>query len=159
VSDAGAGAGAGAAVFDLNGLSMEAYGTSGLKGTTGTVGGAKPLFEPDTSWTFSGDTSLLSASDAALTYNRNLKKFVAWTGDDMLYFLTPDYASKVLDIVSKHVSGNPEKPRGKMMGKFEYIPNLDLYITFSGTDKDFYYLRHAPRVPAPASLRMLNMRD
>ncbi|EGV28252.1 hypothetical protein ThidrDRAFT_3955 [Thiorhodococcus drewsii AZ1] len=142
--------GARTAVFDLNGLSLEAYGTSGAKGSTGVVGGAGPLFEPDTSWTFTGNTSLLSVSDLALTYNPNLNKFVAWTGDDALYFITPDYSSKVLEIVSKHVSGNPPKP-GNLRGKFTYIPDRDLYIAFSGTDKDFYYLRPTSKIPVPES--------
>jgi hypothetical protein len=126
-------------VFGLKGLSMSKYGTNGKPGTTGTVGSAAPLYQPDSDWKFTGDTSVLSIADVALTYNPKLRKFVAWAGDDRLFFMTPNYQAKTLDILTKHVSGNPTSRVG-VVGKFTYIPGRDVYVAFTGMDQDMYLL-------------------
>lgn len=126
-------------VYDLNGLSMTKYGTAGKGGSTGTIGGSGPLFQGDQSWVYTGDTSMLDIADVALTYNPKIKKFVAWAGDDRVFFITPNYATKTLDIITKRVYGNPTSTVG-VRHKFTYLPDKDLYVAFVGTNKDFYFL-------------------
>jgi hypothetical protein len=128
------------AMFNLNGLSLTKYGTLGQKGSTGTAGGPGPMYEPDTTWSFTGETSVLGMSDVALTYNSKLKKFVAWAGGDIIYFLTPNYQTKTIDILSKHVYSNPSSSVG-VANKFTYIPDRDVYLAFVGTNKNFFILK------------------
>lgn len=126
-------------MYNTNGLSQSAYGTLSSKGTTGVAGSAQPLYVPDTTWTLAGDTSVASMPDVGITYNPKIQKFVAWAGGDVLYFLTPNYQTKTLYIVAKHVAGNPTSAVG-VAYKFTYIPERDVYLAFVGTDKNFYYL-------------------
>jgi hypothetical protein len=127
------------AAYNLSGLSISAYGTNGASGSTGTAGGPGPLYKPDTTWTFAGDTTLFTLKDFAVTYNPKLRKIVAWAGGDTLYFLTPDYVAKRLEIISKLVYGNPVSTVS-VANKFSYIPDRDIYVAFVGTQQDFYYL-------------------
>lgn len=130
------------AVFNLNGLSMTKYGTLGKGGTTGTVGGSGSMFDPDVSWKVTGELEALRTDNAAITYNTKLQKFVIWTGGDIIYFLTPDYKTKTIDILSKRVYGAPTS--SNVAHKFSYIPERDLYIAFVGTNKNFFLLKPNP---------------
>jgi hypothetical protein len=127
--------------WNLNGLSMTKYGTLGTTGTIGIAGGSGPLFQPDTSWTVTGDTTILNTSRApGITYNPSLKAFVAWAGDDKVYFMYPNYQTKVLDIVSKFDMVGWPTYTGDLNGKFVYIPEKNAYLVFTGFNTPFYYL-------------------
>jgi hypothetical protein len=126
--------------YSLNGLSMTVYGTAGSEGTTGTAGGSGPLYKADLTWKVTGEVSMLASDQIALTYNSKLKKFVAWTGGDVIYLLTPNYSTKTLNILAKHVYGNPSSSVD-IATKFTYIPEKDYYLVFVGTDKNFFILK------------------
>lgn len=116
-------------MWNLNGLSMTKY-------------SAKSPFAPDTGWTVTGDTDLLSnTSVAGLTYNPNLGAFVAWTGGSTVYFLYPNYQSKVINILGKiDIPGGPPATTDNLYGGFTYIPDKNVYLAFSNVRNDFYLL-------------------
>ncbi len=138
-------------LYDLNGLSLTKYGTNGQGGTDGVVGGPGPEFKPDTSWTVTGDTTILQAFMPSFTYNPKLDMFVAWAGTDKFYFIKLDYATKTANIISKHIPGGPTTydGYGGLAGHLIYIPSLDEYLVFTGISNDFYLL-----VPPSSSTAM-----
>ncbi len=145
-------------VFNLNGLSTSAYGTAGKGGTNGTIGGTQPLFSPDKTWTVVGNTDIFAASSFGVTYNPNIQQFVAWTGGDQLYFIAPNYQTKTLTVVSKTVSGAPVRNNGRYgspiaptNGKFIYIPDKDVYLAYTGLDKDITLLCPSTSKTAPCN--------
>jgi hypothetical protein len=116
-------------MWNLNGLSMTKY-------------NAQSPFAPDTGWTVTGDTALLSAPRVAgLTYNPNLGAFVAWRGGNTVFFLYPDYQMKVVNIIGKvDISDGPPGTADNFYGGFTYINDMNEYLAFSNTRNDFYLL-------------------
>jgi len=122
------------AVYDLYQL-MGLYNPAAVREASDTS------YRPDTSWTVTGDTSILAAAHPALTFNPRLDMFVAWNGGDEVYFLRPDYRARKLDIISKRVAGGPS-PQGEyaLNGLFTYLPDHDAYLVFTGMKQDFQLL-------------------
>jgi hypothetical protein len=116
-------------MWNLNGLSMTKY-------------SAGSPFAPDTGWTVTGDTDVLSdMSVAGLTYNPKLSAFVAWTGVSAVYFLYSNYQTKVVDILGKiDIPGGPPATTENLYGGLTYIPEKNEYLAFSDVRKDFYLL-------------------
>lgn len=127
------------AVWNLNGLSMTAYGTNGKSGTNGTPGGPGPLFTAQDGWKLTGDTSIMGVGKVGLTYNPKLDMFVAWPGADKFYFIKLNYQTQTANIFAKHVYGGPTG-KGNLTGKFVYIPSMDKYLVASSMDNNFAFL-------------------
>jgi hypothetical protein len=116
-------------MWNLNGLSMTKY-------------SASSPFAPDTGWTVTGDTDLLSGVRVAgLTYNPNLGAFVVWRGGSTVYFLYPNYQTKVINILGKiDILDGPPVATDDLYGGFIYIPDKNEYLAFSNVRNDFYLL-------------------
>jgi hypothetical protein len=116
-------------MWNLNGLSMTKY-------------SARSPFAPDSGWTVTGDVDLLSNPNViGLTYNPNLGAFVAWGGGSAVYFLYPNYKTKVVNILGKlDILDGPPAATGNLYGGFNYIPDKDVYLAFSDVRSNFYLL-------------------
>jgi hypothetical protein len=116
-------------MWNLNGLSMTRY-------------SARSPFAPDNGWTVTGDTDLLKSTNVVgVTYNPNLSAFVAWGGASTVYFLYPNYQTKVVNIVGKvDIPDGPPATTINLYGGFSYIADKNEYLAFSDVRSDFYLL-------------------
>lgn len=116
-------------MWNLNGLSMTKY-------------NPKSPFAPDAGWTVVGDIDLLADLKVpGITYNPKLGAFVAWTGGSIVYFLYPDFRTKVIKILGKiDIQGGPTATNDNLYGAFTYIPEKNVYLAFSNVRNDFYLL-------------------
>jgi len=126
-------------IWNLNGLSLDRYGTAGRPGTTGVVGGPQPIFQTEPGWTASGDTDGVSVP-LAMTYNSKLQAWVGWDVRTTLYFFFPDYARKNINIVAKNdLTGGP-KGDSSTTPSFTYLPDHDMYLVNAAWGGNFYLL-------------------
>ncbi len=116
-------------MWNLNGLSMTKY-------------SARLPFAPDIGWTVTGDVDLLNHMNViGVTYNPNLGAFVAWSGGSTVYFLYPNYQTKVVNILGKiDIPNGPPATTGNLYGGFSYIAGKNEYLAFSDVRSDFYLL-------------------
>jgi hypothetical protein len=116
-------------MWNLNGLSMTKY-------------SARSPFAPDNGWTVTGDMDLLKSTIVVgVTYNPNLSAFVAWRGGSTVYFLYPNYQTKVVNIVGKvDIPDGPPATTSNLYGGFNYISDKNEYLAFSDVRSDFYLL-------------------
>jgi hypothetical protein len=126
------------AIWNFNGLSLDAYGTNGSPGTTGVVGGPEPLFTTQPDWGAHGNTDAVNGP-LSVTYNPKLRAWVGWDLGSTLYFFFPDYEQKTINIVAKNdIAGGPKGD--PTAASITYIPDHDVYVVNAGWGSNFYLL-------------------
>jgi hypothetical protein len=126
-------------IWNLNGLSLDRYGTAGGPGTTGVVEGPQPIFQTEPGWTASGDTDGVNVP-LAMTYNSKLQAWVGWDAGTTLYFFFPDYKRKNINIVAKDDLSSSPKRNPDTTASITYIPDHDFYVVNAAWEGNFWLL-------------------
>lgn len=109
----------------IGGGGVYSYDISGATGYTGTQRST------------TGATGIVGAAAPGLAYDSVNQRVVAWDGGNTIYFLD----TGTWQWTSQSFSGGPAAMSNGTYGRFGYVPNLNLFVTYNSVDANGNTLR------------------